>query len=847
MPDDSPACDSPIRADLHCHSSASSEAGEAILGAIRCPESFSDPHEVYARARRRGMRFVTITDHDCIDGVAKLAGRPGVVTGEELTCFFPEDRCKIHLLIWGITSRHHDALQASAGDIYQVARYVEENQLAHAVAHPVYRQNDKLELWHLERLLLLFKGFECLNGSHSLLHRQAFEPLLDELTPRRIGELSEKHRVNPLWPDPWYKARTGGSDDHGLFNIGRTWTEFPADTDSVPKLLSCLREGRCAPGGETGSSLKLAHNFYGVGIRYATRRMVKSPNSTTALLQALVGERPLRKRDLIRAAIGRSASAVGGRLRRPLGASRQRSGFTLLADLLCGSIRREMPARPALLQALRAGESPFAQHQAMFDLICQLDRAATEGVAQSVAAAIANGRVGPVFDAISAVVAQQFFLLPYYFSLFHQNRERPVLDRVTGRSRLLTRDALSVGVFTDTFEETNGVSRFLQTMGGEALKQGRSLTIHTCTAEPKLAAPYRKNFQPLVSCPLPGYPQIALSLPPLAQVLDWADRQQFDAIHVHTPGPMGLCGLIAAAMLRIPLLGTYHTDFPNYVDNLTGDHRLTVAAESYMAWFYGKAQTVLSRSRRYERVLHDLGIAPSKVRMIPPCVNGETFHPRGRDVNLWNDLRIRQPYRILYVGRVSAEKNLAMLAQVFRRVCGRRCDVALVVAGDGPFVETFRGQLGGLPAYFLGHQGDDRLAPLYASSDLLVFPSCTDTLGQVVLEAQAAGLPVLVSDEGGPAEMMDDALTGLVLPANNVGAWVEAIDRLLSDDALRLRMSRTAPHRVARCTPARTFDAYWDEHVRAAGEAAAKHAAVPPAPVSKSHERSPAASQEVPA
>ena len=114
---------------------------------------------------------------------------------------------------------------------------------------------------------------------------------------------------------------------------------------------------------------------------------------------------------------------------------------------------------------------------------------------------------------------------------------------------------------------------------------------------PRHAAAYRKNFKPLLSRRLPLYPELELNLPPVAEMLEWADRQQFDAIHVDTPGPMGLCGLLAAKMLRVPLLGTYHTDFPAYVDHFTGDHRLTVATRAYMKWFYGPMERVFTRSR----------------------------------------------------------------------------------------------------------------------------------------------------------------------------------------------------------------------------------------------------------
>ncbi|HEY2586769.1 MAG TPA: glycosyltransferase [Tepidisphaeraceae bacterium] len=830
----------PVRIDLHCHSAASSEAGEAVLGAINCPESFSDPAEVYAQARKRGMDFVTITDHDCITGVQQLLPRKDVLVGEELTCYFPEDRCKMHVLVWGIGQAEHDALQAMAHDIYQCAEYIEQHRLAHAVAHPVYRQNDRLEKWHIERLLLLFKGFECLNGAHSLLHRQAFEPLLDELTPQTLAELAARHGIEPRWPEPWRKTRTAGSDDHGLFNIGRTYTEFPAGTDSIEKVLDCLREGRCTPAGEAGSSLKLAHNFYSVGIRYHTRCMAKKETSSTAMLKALVGERTLRKRDLFKAALSHSVGAVGRRIRRPLGGKKSEpTGVALLSRIFRSSLQNRISSHKPLVQALRNGDAPLAEHEAMFRLICDLDRDATAGIANSVAKALAAGKLGPAFDALSSVACQQFMLMPYYFALFHQNRERHLLPRVTGYGKALNRENLKLGVFTDTFEDVNGVSRFLQTIGHQAAAQGRNLTIHTCSAEPKLDLPYRKNFRPTFSCPLPAYPQLSLSIPPLAEVLEWADRQQFDAIHVHTPGPMGLVGWLAASMLNIPLLSTYHTDFPAYVLDHTADHRLTVAAESYMRWFYTRSQSVFTRSRQYGQSLAKLGLAQDRLNVLPPCVDTETFSPRHRDPNYWHDRRIREPYHLLYCGRVSAEKNLGVLAESFKALCKTRRDVALVIAGDGPQQAALQKQLAGLPAYFLGRLDDAELAPLYANSDLLLFPSRTDTLGQVVMEAQACGLPVLVGDEGGPREVMDDGVTGLILPATDARAWTAAVEGLLNDEPRRQRMSRTAPHRVARYNPARTFDAYWDEHVRAAQDAAARHAgaALPPPLACDEHSR----------
>jgi glycosyltransferase involved in cell wall biosynthesis len=809
------------RADLHCHSNASNEADEAMLEAIGCPESFSDPVDVYAQAKFREMDFVTITDHDSLGGITQITDKPDHLFGEELTCYFPEDRCKIHLLVWGISPDDHAALQAVANDIYKVAAVVEERNLAHSVAHPVYRQNDRLERWHLERLVLMFKGFETLNGAHSVLHRQSLEPLLDSLTPEMVDEFSIKHGLKPRWPLPHIKSRTGGSDDHGLFNIGRTWTEFPGDVHNTDQLLECLRTARCRPGGEAGSSLKLAHNFYGVGIRYYGRRLTaKSAGNSlhSMMLSTLIGERRnLRRRDWVKAAVISKAKKFGRRLTSPFRAQPKATGSGLLLDLFLESCGRRFGEHEALGEALRTGRAALGEHSAMFNFLSDVNRDIAAGIADSVTKSLDRKELTGVFDAVSAIAAHQFLLMPYYFALFHQNRERQLLSRITGHGNKVTREGMKLGVFTDTFDEINGVGRFIQDMSRQAQAAGRTLVVHTSTNNPKVDCVSRKNFKPMLTRPMPYYADQPLTIPPLAEVLEWADRQQFDAIHVHTPGPMGLCGWLVAKMLRVPLLGTYHTDFPGYVQNLTGDHRSVTATSAYMQWFYGQAETIFSRSKEYLTKLSAMGFAGDKLTMTLPGVDNEKFRPESRDLSIWQTHGVTQKYKLFYAGRVSVEKNLPFLADAFKRLCKNRNDVALVISGDGPYLPAMKKATEGLPVYFLGYQNDQTLPGLYASSDLFVFPSKTDTLGQVVIESQAAGLPVLVSNVGGPQEVMDDGITGLVLPAENPAVWAGAIDELLNDEMRRGRMSRTASQRMTRFSLSKTFEGFWEEHLSAAG------------------------------
>lgn len=805
------------RIDLHCHSNASNEASEAMLSAIKCPESFSTSQQVYNQAVRRGMDFVTITDHDAIDGVLEIADRPNVLVGEEVSCFFPEDQCKIHLLVYGITPAEHGQLQARAKDIYSLARYVAQEQITHVVAHPLYRNNDRLQRWHVERLLLMFKGFECLNGAHSGGHRDAFEQCLENLTPDTIVRLAERNRMSPLWPEPHIKSCTGGSDDHGLLNIGRTWTEFPNHVRTPREILDCLRNAQCRPAGSAGESIKLAHQFYSVAVRYFSREMLagdQTPSLPTMLMQTFVGEGPaLTKKQLLKLAIRHKIKGIGKALLKPWKSKEAAPGASrILNKSFLKSAKERITEHPELVSALERGEVPLAEHAAMFSFVSKVNSDVTAAILQEIQDSVKTGRLTGIFDGIAAVMAQQFVSLPYYFAFHHQQKERPLLRELTGLADLRGPADVRVGLFTDTLDEVNGVSRFIRDMSSRAESNGCRFTVHTCSSDVRFELPNRRNFKPVASYELPYYPELPLNLPPVLEILEWAERQQFDAIEVSTPGPMGLMGILVAKMLRIPVLGTYHTDFPAYVANYTGDDRLADVTIAYMKWFYGQMSRVFTRSKEYSSSLLSLGIAPEKIAFALPGIDTETFNPRFRAPEIWAQYEVEKPFRIIYVGRVSNEKNLPLLEEAFKRLVQTRRDVALVVVGDGPYRETMERNLRSYPAHFLGFRHNEELSRLYASADLCVFPSRTDTLGQVVMEAQASGLPVLVSDEGGPKEMMDHKVTGMVLSSTDANAWTMAMAELLDSEAMRAQMSRNAVTRIHRFSLERTFETFWNEH-----------------------------------
>ncbi|MEJ7716888.1 MAG: PHP-associated domain-containing protein [Thermoleophilaceae bacterium] len=236
--------DSPCRVDLHCHSTASQVAKLGVQRALGLPECATPPEEVYELAKRRGMDFVTITDHDTISGALDIADRPDTFISEELTAGFKGEPQAVHVLCYGITPEDHEWLQAHAGDVEECAGYLHANEIACALAHPFFAVAAPLAPRHRRRLARLFPVWETRNGARA--------PELN--LPAAI--YIETHGGTGI----------AGSDDHAGIDIGRTFTETPAA--SCPEdFLRHLREGAADARGDQGSAAKLTHSAMGLAAR----------------------------------------------------------------------------------------------------------------------------------------------------------------------------------------------------------------------------------------------------------------------------------------------------------------------------------------------------------------------------------------------------------------------------------------------------------------------------------------------------------------------------------------------------------------------------------------------------
>jgi glycosyltransferase involved in cell wall biosynthesis len=283
---------------------------------------------------------------------------------------------------------------------------------------------------------------------------------------------------------------------------------------------------------------------------------------------------------------------------------------------------------------------------------------------------------------------------------------------------------------------------------------------------------------------IPFYEGLEIGVPSVPAVVDVIAEGAYDMVHLVSPGPAGAVAALVARVMELPILGSYHTELAAYAGARTGSDRIEAVTAAVLGAFYRQCGHVLSPSRSADAALTALGVPADRIGRWDRGVDTERFNPdRGDTARLGPSDRVN----VLYAGRLTKEKGVELLADAFLEAHAAWPRLHLLLAGGGPEEEILRRQLGGA-ATFLGWQQGEKLAATFASADMFLFCSQTDTFGQVILEAQASGLPVIAVAAGGPAELIEDGRSGTLVPPD---------PSTIAHVLVRLAGSRAARDRVA--------------------------------------------------
>ncbi len=789
-----------MKIDLHVHSKYSTRPSQWVLQKLGCQECYTEPRTLYRLAKKRGMSLVTITDHNVIDGCLEIAGLPDTFISEELTAYFPEDRCKAHVLVYDINEKQHRELQEARENIFDLAQYLQENQIPHVLAHPFWSVNDRLTPVHFDKFLLLFKNFE-LNGARDIRLNDWLQALLSQLTPADLDALAEKYGIAPSIHNPWQKNLTGGSDDHSSLNIARMFTQVEGAV-SLRHFFHGLNVGQARPQGQASTPLTLGYNLYSIAYQFYRKKYGLGKYADSSIFINFF-ERFLQT-DSEPKNLPTRYQYYRDKIKYFFRSSARGSQTDPILSLIISETTKapqKSPHRPGL-----------QWFQILNDISTNILKQFHEHFGQAVTGA-------NLLDLVNSLTSSGIIYLgltPYLaaFSSFSKDRSlgSEILRSFPARASAGPGDGkngLNLAHFTDTFYEVNGVGLTLRCQVEAAVSAQKRYTVVTCDSEVRPPRPGIRHFAPIGVFHLPEYPEQRLFHPPFFEILNYCYQQNFTHIKTATPGPMGLTALGVARLLRLPIWGTYHTALPQYAQYLTGDPAMEELMWKYIIWFYNQMDLVFAPSGSTAEELHQKGIDPGKIRLYPRGVDVERFHPSKRNGVLEKHYQVKEGLKLLYVGRISKEKNLPLLATVFKTLLESHPELKLIVVGDGPYLTEMRQVMAGPACAFTGYLAGEELAEVYASCDLFVFPSTTDTFGNVVLEAQASGLPVVVTDSGGPQESVIHGETGVIIPGDNEAELFKAINLLLADPARLKEMGRAARDHVQQRSFAAAFQASW--------------------------------------
>lgn len=350
---------------------------------------------------------------------------------------------------------------------------------------------------------------------------------------------------------------------------------------------------------------------------------------------------------------------------------------------------------------------------------------------------------------------------------------------------------MRIALFTETFlPKVDGIVTRLKHTVDHLQRQGNEVLIFS--PDGGLTEYKGAKIHGVSGFPLPLYPELKLALPRPA-IGDELSRFKPDLIHIVNPAVLGLAGLFYSKLFNIPLIASYHTHLPEYL------HHYGLGALEGVLWEllkagHNQAEINLCTSTAMMQALTEHGI--ERVRLWQRGVDTETFQPHFASLEMRSRLSQGHPEAplLLYVGRLSAEKEVDRIKPVLESIP----DARLALVGDGPNRQALEKHFAGTNTNFVGYLGGQELASAFASSDAFVFPSRTETLGLVLLEAMAAGCPVVAARSGGIPDIVEDGINGYLFDPTDENGAIAATQALLSQTEAREVLRQNARYEAER-------------------------------------------------
>ncbi len=840
-----------LKIDLHCHDHNSNEPDELWGRILKLPETWVKTRNLINVLESNHCSLTTITNHNNARSCWELkeAGHD-ILAAAEFTCYFPDDELFVHVLTYGFTPQQEIILNAKRNNIYHFLTYTAEQNIPVVLAHPLYfySRSQHISMDYFEKFAVLFQRYEVMNGQRDYWQNLLTKDWVDSLSPELCESYAKKHHINPLdfgVDIHQKKILTGGSDDHmGIFagecgsylhipNLEERLKNF----SKADLALEAIRNGQIAPYGTIYENQKLNIALMDYFAQVATRmqdpglfRILFHRGNASDKLICLAfsnfihelqrhGKTGMFFKFIHNALTGKKLNKLyTWRIAKDykftlqhlenISSSRRKSSrqfikatdksiaelFTSLNHLIIKRIKKHFNGQNSEISISQLTTEEIARQ---FEIPSHL-REMFSGNKASVSEGMINFNLGKIFDDLSFPVLVSIVLAGSMVAstrLLCQNRNfLNEFSNYIGKHKHPKR-ALWL---TDTLFDKNGVSKTLQLTLSEIKQRNIDIDFLVCHPENN-SQEHLHIVRPLTSFSFKSLGEQIFNFPDLLEIKNIFYRGGYDRIICSTEALMGPVALLLKHTFNVPCYFYMHTDWMEFIKNGTQlnrseQDRLRRLLRFYYQQFDGIF--VLNTDHKQWLMSHEMQIDENKLFLTSHWVESrQDIQKKYNLYELHQELGLNEEQTgptLFFAGRLSTEKGIFDIPEIVQLVKEKIPDIRIFIAGTGPAEDSLKKDFP--EATYLGWLDEKKMAKLYHSLDLFVFPSRFDTFGNVVLEAFVHGMPVIAYDVKGPKDIIEDGINGFLV--SDKQAMADKIIHYFSDKTDRKQFKENA---IKRC------------------------------------------------
>lgn len=833
-----------LKIDLHCHDHNSDVPDELLGRILNVPETWLKTDRLVSELKRNGTDLITITNHNNARSCFELKAKGvDVLVGAEFSCTVPDFNIGIHVLTYGFDQEQELKLNKLRKNIYSFLEYTRKENIPTVWAHPLYYYSTigVPPLDFFMKMSLIFERFEMINGQRDIWQNMLVKEWVESLTPVILDEYAKKFdiKITDYCRNPYKKSFTGGSDSHiGLF-AGNTGTilhipdliEKSRNSSLSELALEAIRAGEVAPYGTSSTNEKLTVSLLDYVFQIAINR--KDPGLMRILLHKGTTQ------DKILALLVSNAFA-----------EIQRHKTTMrFINLFHNCFMGKSPSfskkwlvpkayKPIFKDATRlahfhdenSGDLSESYYQSITEINHKLNKILYSRLENKLIDLTKQNKLNSLnFNQIiesleisselrsllgSTKNSSEKGAVTFNLPKFLDGLSFPFLastlilaanftgTKVLYNTRpLLNQFSKHLGKFehprrmlwlTDTFGDNNGVAIVLKSILKEIQAKDLPIDLLVCSknVEPE---DHLLVIEPELEFTLPFYQQQPQRFPDFLKIHQIFQEGAYDRVMCSTEGAMGLAAIYLKNAFSVKANFYIHTDWVMFARTVLdldkpNINRIRRLARAYYHNFDGLF--VLNTDQKKWLTGKHIGFETNKVHLTAHWVEDE-FKPINTSKNDAFGLQ-ESDFVILFSGRVSKEKGVMELPNIYNQLIGDFPELKMVVAGSGPSLEQLRKQLP--EAIYLGWVSHENLPSIYSAADLLVLPSKFDTFSCSVLESISCGLPVVAYNTKGPKDIIKNGENGFL--ANNLEDLKSMIRLYISDPSLREEFKEKAVKRA---------------------------------------------------